>query len=40
MRKAAERNAEATWKRIGTLLDDFPPKECAAYLVNSGYAQT
>ena len=40
MRKAAERTAEATWKRIGTLLDDFPPKECAAYLVNSGYAQT
>jgi transposase len=40
MRKAAERSAEATWKRIGTLLDDFPPNECAAYLVNSGYAQT
>jgi len=40
MRKAAERTAEATWKRIGTLLDDFPPKECAAYLANSGYAQT
>ena len=40
MRKAAERTAEATWKRIGTLLDDFPPKECAAYLVNSGYAQS
>ena len=40
MRKAAERTAEATWKRIGTLLDDFPPKECAAYLANSGYAHT
>ncbi len=40
MRKAAKRTAEATWRRIGTLLDDFPPKECAAYLANSGYAQT
>ncbi len=40
MRKAAERTAEATWKRIGTLLDDFPPKEFAAYLASSGYAQT
>jgi len=40
MRKAAERTAEATWRRIGSLLDDFPPKECAAYLANSGYAQT
>ena len=40
MRKAAERTAEATWKRIGSLLDDFPPNECAAYLANSGYAQT
>ena len=27
-------------KRIGTLLDNFPPKECAAYLANSGYARS
>lgn len=40
MRKAAERTHEATWKRSGTLLDLFKPDECAAYLVNSGYAQT
>jgi transposase len=39
MRKAAERTQEATWKRIGTLLDCFTAKECAAYLANSGYAQ-
>jgi transposase len=39
MRKAAERTQEATWKRIGTLLDYFTAKECAAYLANSGYAQ-
>jgi transposase len=38
LRKAAERSVEATWKRIGTLLDDFTPNECANYLRNSGYA--
>ncbi len=38
LRKAAERTVEATWKRIGTLLDTFPPHECANYLRNSGYA--
>lgn len=40
MRKAAERTVEATWRRIGTLLDKFTPKECQAYLVNAGYAST
>jgi transposase len=40
MRKAAERTAEATWKRSGTLLNLFKPDECAKYLANSGYAQT
>jgi transposase len=38
LRKAAERSVEATWQRIGTLLDAFPPHECASYLRNSGYA--
>ena len=38
LRKAAERTAAATWRRIGTLLDDFSPDECANYFVNSGYA--
>lgn len=38
MRKAAERTVEATWKRIGSLLDAFTPQECANYLANSGYA--
>lgn len=38
MRKAAERTVEATWQRIGSLLDAFPPQECANYLRNSGYA--
>jgi len=40
MRKAAERTVEATWRRIGALLDQFTPEECANYLVNSGYAST
>ena len=38
LRKANERTVEATWKRIGQLLDAFNPEECANYLVNSGYA--
>jgi len=38
LRKAAERSVDATWRRIGTLLDAFPPHECANYLRNSGYA--
>jgi len=38
LRKAAERSVEATWRRIGTLLDRFSPDECSRYLVNSGYA--
>lgn len=29
LRKAAERSVEATWRRIGTLLDAFSPQECA-----------
>lgn len=38
LRKAAERSVEATWKRIGALLPNFTPQECANYLENSGYA--
>jgi transposase len=40
LRKAAERTVEATWKRIGHLLNNFPPAECANYLANAGYAST
>ncbi len=39
MRKAAERTAEATWRRIGAILGTFTPDECANYFANSGYAQ-
>jgi len=38
LRKADERTIEATWRRIGSLLDCFTPAECANYLKNSGYA--
>jgi len=38
LRKAAERTVEATWKRIGELLDRFTPQECSNYFVNAGYA--
>lgn len=40
LRKADERTVEATWRRIGALLDAFPPHECANYLRNAGYAST
>lgn len=38
LRKAEERTVEATWKRIGHLLECFTPAECANYFRNSGYA--
>jgi transposase len=38
MREAAERTVEHTWRRVGALLQTFPPNECANYLRNSGYA--
>src|SRR5271168_2888303 len=37
MRKAQSRDVEATWRKMGQLLDLFSPKECANYLENSGY---
>ncbi len=38
LRKAAERTVEATWRRIGDLINRFTSEECANYLRNSGYA--
>jgi len=38
LRKANERTVEATWRRIGKLLDNFPPDECANYIRGAGYA--
>ena len=40
LRKTEERSVEATWKRIGSLLDAFSPQECSHYFRNSSYAPT
>jgi transposase len=40
LRKAAERTIDGLWNAIGRLLDQFPPAECANYLVNSGYPRS
>lgn len=40
LRKAEERTVEGVWRKIGTLLECFPPTECANYFRNSGYAST
>jgi len=40
LRKAAERTQEATWQRVGSLLECFSSDECANYLRNSGYGAT
>ena len=40
LRKAAERSIDALWSRIGTLLGEFTPQECAAYLRHAGYGAT
>lgn len=38
VRKAEPRTVDATWRKVGNLLDAFSPPECANYLQNSGYA--
>jgi transposase len=38
LRKAEARTVEATWRKVGNLLDLFSPAECANYLRNTGYA--
>lgn len=38
LRKAAERSIDALWNRIGSILDLFPPQECAKYFRHAGYA--
>ncbi len=37
LRKAAERNVEALWNRIGALLNAFTPTECANFFAAAGY---
>jgi len=38
LRSAAARTVNDLWEVIATVVDDFSPRECAAYLKNSGYA--
>jgi transposase len=37
MRAAQTRDVEATWRKVGELLDIFSKEECANYLRNPGY---
>lgn len=37
MRKAEERTVEATWRKVGHVIDLFQPDECLNYIRNSGY---
>ena len=39
LRKAGERTTEALWTRIGTLVDQFSPKECLNYIRSCGYTE-
>ncbi len=32
LRKAEETTIDALWRRVGILLDESPPRECATYL--------
>ena len=40
LRKADERSIDAVWNRIGSLLDQFSPTECASYIRHAGYGPT
>ena len=38
LRKAAERDVDPLWDRIGKLLEDFSPSDCSSYFRAAGYA--
>ena len=40
LRQAGERTRDALWHRIGTLLDQFTPQECANYFRAAGYGDS
>ncbi len=40
VRKADERSIAAVWNRIGSLLNEFTPTECANYIRHAGYASS
>ncbi len=37
LRKAGERTVSGLWSLIGTVVDLFPPQECANYFSSCGY---
>ncbi len=40
LRQAPERTVEGLWRRIGALLDQFTPGECANYFRAAGYGDS
>lgn len=40
LRSAGERTISALWRRLGELIDEFPPHECLNYFQHCGYATT
>jgi transposase len=40
LRKAAPRSREALWRRIGTLVGNFKPSECANFFKHAGYGHS
>lgn len=40
LRKANARSIAAVWSRIGSLLNEFTPNECANYIRHAGYGST
>lgn len=40
LRQAAERTRDGLWQRLGALLDQFTPDECAHYFQAAGYGHS
>lgn len=40
LRKAAERTVDGLWSRIGALLPNFTPQQCANFFAAAGYEPT
>jgi len=40
LRQAPERTHDGLWRRIGVLLDQFTPSECANYFRAGGYSDS
>lgn len=40
LRQAAERTRDGLWRRVGELLDQFTPEECANYFQAAGYGDS